>query len=115
MDKRAKQLIVFMFAFHRASEVPSKSNDSKLIFLLMLFRRVHYIGLGLLIGGLQNPEISVRNFWNFEQNLVEFEQILPKFMKKLKNSKISAKLISFRRGPKWPKFPTLLFRIFVVN
>ena len=50
--------------------------------------RVHYIGLGLLIRGHRNPEIlkiSVQNFRNFEQNLVEFEQILPKFMKKLKN------------------------------
>ena len=47
--------------------------------------RVHYIGLGLLFGGHRNPEISEISVRNFEQNLVEFKQILPKFMKKLKN------------------------------
>jgi hypothetical protein len=33
----------------------------------------------------QNFRISVRNFRNFGQILVEFGQILPKFMKKFKN------------------------------
>jgi hypothetical protein len=42
----------------------------------------HYIGLVVLIGGHRNPKISEISVRNFEQNLVEFEQILPKFMKK---------------------------------